>query len=244
MKELFEKIYKGSMDDFLNLTRKNLINNRKMFIVTANPETFMCSKKDNELKKMLLDKETTIVPDGIGIVKAGKSVGYNLKERIPGIEISYKLFEFGDELKKTLYLFGAKEDVIHSLRDVIEKKYPNIEIVGSSNGYIKDKDIVFKEIVKLSPDIIMVALGIPEQEKIIYHNLNKFRKGIFIGVGGTFDVISGKKKRAPKVFVKLNLEWLYRILKEPKRIKRFYKNNIKFLTEVKAEVNEKNNRLL
>ena len=85
------------------------------------------------------------------------------------------------------------------------------------------------EIIKLEPDIVLVALGMGNQEKLIYKHIDKFKKGIFVGVGGTFDVLSGTKKRAPKVFQKLGLEWLYRIVKEPKRIKRFYDNNVKFM---------------
>ena len=110
---------------------------------------------------------------------------------------------------------------------------PKLKIVGATNGYVVDKDGVFKEISKLKPDIVLVALGIPLQEKLIYKHLGKFDKGIFVGVGGSFDVISGHKKRAPKIFIKLNLEWLYRILKEPKRIKRFYDSNIKFMFKVR-----------
>ena len=101
------------------------------------------------------------------------------------------------------------------------------------NGYEKDKDKVFLDIVSKKPDIVLVALGIPLQEKLIYKYLDKFEKGIFVGVGGSFDVISGHKKRAPKVFIKLNLEWLYRIMKEPSRLKRFYDSNVKFIFKVR-----------
>ena len=86
-----------------------------------------------------------------------------------------------------------------------------------------------EEIIKLKPDILFVALGIPYQEKLIGKYYNKFKKGIFIGVGGSFDVLSGTKKRAPRLFIKLKLEWLYRIICEPKRLKRFFKYNVKFL---------------
>ena len=86
-----------------------------------------------------------------------------------------------------------------------------------------------------APDIILVALGMPQQELLIYKHIKEFSKGIFIGVGGSFDVISGMKKRAPEFFVKLNLEWLYRIMSEPKRLKRFWDNNIKFLFVVQKE---------
>ena len=119
------------------------------------------------------------------------------------------------------------------MKEVLNKNYPKLKIVGATNGYVVDKDGVFKEISKLKPDIVLVALGIPLQEKLIYKHLGKFDKGIFVGVGGSFDVISGHKKRAPKIFIKLNLEWLYRILKEPKRIKRFYDSNIKFMFKVR-----------
>ena len=119
------------------------------------------------------------------------------------------------------------------MNKVLKEKYPNLVLAGATNGYEKDKDKVFDKIAKTKPDIILVALGIPLQEKLIYKHLNEFDKGIFVGVGGSFDVISGHKKRAPKIFIKLNLEWLYRILKEPKRLKRFYDSNVKFLFKVK-----------
>lgn len=226
---MFNKLYSDSAESFYKLLKENLGNNNKMFIVTANPETFMISEEDEEMKKLMLDDETTIVPDGIGIVRTAKKNKCNVKERITGIDIAIKLLEYGNELNKKIYLFGSKEEVIVSMKEVLKNKYPDIIISGTSNGYVKDRDKVFEEISKLEPDIVLVALGIPHQEKIIYKHLNKFKKGIFVGVGGSFDVISGHKKRAPKIFIKLNLEWLYRLLKEPKRIKRFYNSNIKFM---------------
>ena len=155
-----------------------------------------------------------------------------MKERIPGVDIAVKLLEYSNELKKKVYLFGAKQEIIDKMKEVINSKYPNAELVGSSNGYVQNKDEVFKEIIKLKHDVVMVAFGIPNQEKLIYKHLKKFKKGIFIGVGGSFDVISGSKKRAPKLFVKLNIEWLYRICKEPSRLKRFWNNNVKFIFRI------------
>lgn len=233
MLELFEKMYKKEEKEFNKIIYNNLKNNKKMFIVTANPETLMMSEKDMELNNLLNDKDTILVPDGIGVVKALKILNYDVKERIAGIDISNTLLEYGDKLKKSIYLFGAKQDVIDSMKDVINNKYSNLELVGSSNGYVSDRDEVFSEIKELKPDIILVALGIPMQEKLIYKHLKDFDKGIFVGVGGSFDVISGHKKRAPKIFIKLNLEWLYRIMCEPKRLKRFYQSNVKFIFKVK-----------
>lgn len=233
MKELFDKLYSKSEESFYKVLNKNLKENKKMFIVTANPETFMISENDDEMRKLLLDKDTILVPDGIGIVKAARMINYNVTERITGIDIANKLLELGNKEKKSIYLFGSKQEVIDSMKKVLKEKYPNLILAGATNGYEKDKDKVFDKIAKTKPDIVLVALGIPLQEKLIYKHLNKFDKGIFVGVGGSFDVISGHKKRAPKIFIKLNLEWLYRILKEPKRLKRFYDSNVKFLFRVK-----------
>ena len=233
MRKLFDKLYKKSAQSFYEILSDNLKNNKKTFVVTANPETFMISEKNEDVRKMLLDKETVMVPDGIGVLKAGKKIGYNIEERITGIDIANELLKFGNEQKKSIYLFGSKQEVIDSMKIVIKEQYPNLKLVGTSNGYVTDKDKVFDEIVKLEPDIVLVALGIPLQEMLIYKHLNKFKKGIFVGVGGSFDVMSGMKKRAPKIFIKLNLEWLYRIMKEPKRFKRFYNSNVKFILEIR-----------
>ena len=233
MKKLFEKMYRKDKEGFYKILKNNLKKEEKMFVVTANPETFMISEKDEELKNMLEDPLTTLVPDGIGVVKAGRSINYEIEERITGIDIAYKLLEYGNELKKSIYLFGSKQEVLDMMYDVLSREYPNLKVVGMTNGYVEDKDREYKKISKLNPDIVLVALGIPKQEKLIYKHLNEFKKGIFVGVGGSFDVISGSKKRAPKFFIKHNLEWLYRITKEPSRLKRFYNSNIKFLKVVK-----------
>lgn len=233
MRKLFDKLYKKSAQSFYEILSDNLKNNKKTFVVTANPETFMISEKNEDVRKMLLDKETVMVPDGIGVLKAGKKIGYNIEERITGIDIANELLKFGNEQKKSIYLFGSKQEVIDSMKIVIKEQYSNLKLVGTSNGYVTDKDKVFDEIVKLEPDIVLVALGIPLQEMLIYKHLNRFKKGIFVGVGGSFDVMSGMKKRAPKIFIKLNLEWLYRIMKEPKRFKRFYNSNVKFILEIR-----------
>lgn len=233
MRKLFDKLYKKGAQSFYEILSDNLKNNMKTFVVTANPETFMISEKNEDVRKMLLDKETVMVPDGIGVLKAGKKIGYNIEERITGIDIANELLKFGNEQKKSIYLFGSKQEVIDSMKIVIKEQYPNLKLVGTSNGYVTDKDKVFDEIVKLEPDIVLVALGIPLQEMLIYKHLNRFKKGIFVGIGGSFDVMSGMKKRAPKIFIKLNLEWLYRIMKEPKRFKRFYNSNVKFILEIR-----------
>ncbi len=228
-----EKTYKKSKSSFLEEVEKNLVNEKKTFIVTANPETFMKADKIPEFDKILVDEKTSIVADGIGVVKAAKFLGIDIEERITGVDISYELLKYANKYSKSIYLFGASENVIADTVKTIKNLYPKLNILGYSNGYIEDKDLVFSKIKKLSPDIIMVALGVPSQELLIGKHYDDFEKGIFIGVGGTFDVISGHVKRAPKIFQKLNLEWLYRIAGDKKRIKRFYESNVKFIFKIK-----------
>lgn len=232
IKKFFEKIYKNTKIEFNKLVKENLKSNNKMFIVTANPETLMIAEQNENFKKALLDSNTTIIADGIGIVKAAKILGYKIPETIPGIELCSKLFEYCNELKKSIFLLGATEEIVSKLVEVINSKYPNVLISGYESGYVEDKQSIFNKIETLHPDVVLVALGIPQQELLIYNNLDKFDKGIFVGVGGSFDVLSGAKKRAPKIFRNLHLEWLYRITKEPKRLKRFFNSNIKFILKI------------
>lgn len=235
MKEYLKQVYNKSEKEYFKLLSKWLKNNEKKFIITANPETLTMAETDEEISKMLLDKNNSIVPDGIAVVKACNMLNLPVTERIAGVDIAEYLFGIANEQKKSLYLFGAKKEVIESLVNKIKVDYNNINILGYSDGYVEDRDKVFKKIIKLKPDICLVALGIPYQEKLIYKHLDEFNKGIFVGVGGSFDVLSGTKKRAPKIFIKLNLEWLYRIVCEPKRLKRFWNNNVKFILKIRKE---------
>lgn len=239
MKKYIEKMYKKDKEQYFEYVKENLIKEQKTFIVTANPEILMFGNEDKEFDKILMDDKTQIIPDGIGVIKGAKILGINITERITGVELVEKLLVYCNEYQKSIYLFGAKQEVIEKMKEVIKQKYNKCNLVGTQNGYVKDKQKVFEEIAKKQPDVVLVALGAPNQEKIIYENLEKFNKGIFVGVGGSFDVISGIKKRAPKIFIKLNLEWLYRIAFHPKRWKRFYNGNIKYILKIKKEAKEK-----
>ena len=238
MREYFEKIINKKPDDFYNDIKNAIINETKMFIVTANPETLMIAEKDEEFKNIILSNQTTIVADGIGIIKGAKILDIPLENRVLGVDLATKTLEYCNELNKSVYLFGAKREVIEKMTQLIKEKYSNLKLIGTKDGYVDNKDEVFLDIKEKQPDVILVALGIPHQEKIIAKHLDEFSKGIFIGVGGSFDVISGSKKRAPKMFVKLNLEWLYRITTEPKRLKRFFESNVKYIFKIKKEKNK------
>lgn len=231
MRDFFNKLITKTASAFHADLEKAMLEEQMMFVVTANPETFMTGEREAGFRQLLLDKHTTIVPDGIGIVKVANMLEYSVEERIPGVEIAEALLKQADKHKKSVFLFGAKPEVIEGMKQVIKTTYPGIVLAGAIDGYISDKDAAFQTIADSKPDVVLVAMGIPVQEKLIYKHLDKFHKGIFVGVGGSFDVLSGMKKRSPEIFIKLNIEWLYRMMKEPSRIKRFYVNNVKFIKE-------------
>lgn len=232
MKDYINKIYKDSKKDFFKKLSNWLENKNKKFIITANPETLMTALKNSKLNNILLNNNI-IVADSIGILKGAKKININIKEKIPGIDITIELLRLANEFRYKVYFYGSSINTINNLKIVLNQYYPNINVVGINDGYYHDDDEIFKDIINKKPDIIIVALGIPKQELLIDKYINEFKHGIFIGVGGSLDVISKTKKRAPKIFIKLNLEWLYRIITEPSRIKRFYNNNIKFLFKLK-----------
>lgn len=235
MKEYFEKLYSGTAKDFADEMAKVLSDEGKAFVVTANPETLMIAEDNPAFKKALLNDRTRIVPDGIGLVKAASFYGMNIPERVTGVELSQFLLNECGRMGKSVYLYGAKPEVLELLCEKLKKEH-NVNIVGSQNGYGNNDEEVFADIMEKKPDLVLVALGIPRQELLIDKYFDAAEKGIFIGVGGSFDVLSGSKKRAPAIFVKLNLEWLYRITKEPKRLKRFYDSNVKFISKIRKEI--------
>lgn len=232
MKKILKRVFSDSGEMYYKRISRYMDSNEKKFIITANPETLMTYEKNDSFKR-IFDKECIdILPDGIGIIYAGRICKIKMKERITGYDTMINILTLANQKKKSIYLYGAEEKVLTKVIEKISRDYPKIKILGFENGFDKNPDEVFKDIISKKPDVCLVALGIPNQELLISKYIDNFKKGIFIGVGGSFDVFSGTKKRAPKIFIKLHLEWLYRISKEPKRLKRFYNNNVKFIFHI------------
>ncbi|WP_053072047.1 WecB/TagA/CpsF family glycosyltransferase [Ornithinibacillus contaminans] len=218
--------------NFINLSKQDLLeehlypqllSEEKCFIVTANPEIVMRAREDINYKGNV-ELADYVVPDGAGVVLASKILKRPIEERIAGFDLMLDLLEFANVQKLSCYLFGAKDYVNERAVLEIKRRYPNLNIVGSEHGYSPHADkIVAEQIKLLQPDIILVALGSPAQENWITDNLHQFAKGVFMGVGGSFDVLAGEVKRAPAIWIKLNMEWLYRLLKQPFRWKRILK---------------------
>lgn len=209
-----------TQQDFINLLQSRIEQKQKTFVITANPEVVMTAY-DNEEVMNYIKKATYICADGIGVVKAAKILGQPLKERVTGFDTMMGLLKKGNEKRFKIYLLGAKDDTLKKAVSNIQRDYPNIEIVGFHDGYFDwENNTIAEEISKAQPDLVFVALGVPRQEKWIYENIDKFSHGVFIGVGGSFDVIAGTVKRAPKIWQKMHLEWFYRLLKQPSRFGR------------------------
>lgn len=210
-----------SRKTILDLIAKRVENEEKTFIITANAEIAMYARENKEYLE-LIKKSNYIVADGIGIVKGAKILNENIPERIPGIELMMDMLEYGNNKNKKAYFYGAKPETIEKMVDILKNKYPKLNIVGYHHGYYDDLDNkIMNEVIELKPDYVFVAKGCPLQDEWIIKVLDNVDKGIFMGVGGSFDVISGNVKRAPKVWQKLNLEWLYRLLGNPQRIGRY-----------------------
>lgn len=190
---------------------------KKSFIVAINPEKILKARKDEALAR-LLDSADYPIADGIGVVIASRLKKGNIKSRVTGIECMDMLCSAANKNGYKIFMYGAKAEVLTKAKAELEKKYPNINIVGTVDGYEQDTEKIISSINDSGADILFVALGSPKQENFITANKEKLCAKIYMGVGGSFDVISGNIKRAPKFMLKLGLEWLYRLLREPKRI--------------------------
>lgn len=189
------------------------------FIVTANPEIVMYAKEHPDFAD-LIRKANYITPDGVGILYAGKQLNHPLKERITGYDTFLYLLGVANDQNLKVLFYGAKPDVAESLKNKIKNNYPNIKIAGVFDGYLKDSNSVKECIEKTKPNLIFVALGAPKQEEFIVDSFS-LTNAIWMGIGGSFDAFTGKVKRAPKIIQKLNLEWFYRLVTNPKRFKRY-----------------------
>lgn len=214
---------------FINIEKDNFLNsiliprieeNKKTFIVTANPEIVDLTTRDTDYEEAVKRSDYRVA-DGVGILLAARMKKAHIKERIAGFDLLVDLLNYGNKHHLSVYLLGAEEAVNKKTSNHIRVNYPNIKIAGRHHGFFDMKDDrIAMSIKETNPDLIFVALGVPRQELWIHHNLNAFDKGIFMGVGGSFDVLAGTVKRAPNIWIKMNLEWLYRMVKQPERIAR------------------------
>ncbi|WP_136605469.1 WecB/TagA/CpsF family glycosyltransferase [Paenibacillus dokdonensis] len=190
-------------------------------VITVNPEITMACQKDTSLRS-IIDEADLITADGIGIVMVSRLRGGNLPERVTGYDTLLRLLDSGNQKKWSFYFLGADPLTNEKVCEVISKKYPALSIIGRHHGFFKqtEEDKIVEEVGTLKPDILVVALGAPYAERWIHKNKSKLNAKIAIGVGGSLDVIAGKVKETPEGWKRLNLEWLYRLIQQPSRMKR------------------------
>lgn len=188
-------------------------------IFTPNPEILMSARKNPELHA-LLSQADLLTPDGIGVVYASRILGDPVAERVPGFDTACALLERIQNGEHSLYLLGGKPGVAELAAENLKKQYPNLNILGTHDGYFSDPEPVVAEIAGLAPDLIFVCLGSPKQERFAVENRDRLNAKLMMGLGGSLDVFAGTVKRAPAVFQRLGLEWFYRLCKQPSRIGR------------------------
>lgn len=210
-----------SLEEFKNEFISRLNNHLSTMIVTANPEIVMAANQDRNFMKIIQEDADYITADGIGIVLAGKMQKTPVKERVTGYDLFLWLLQVANLRKLKTYLIGAKPEVIAATKEKLAKDYPDIQLVGAEDGYFKDDlATVAKRIEASQPDMVFAAIGFPRQEQLISILRKDNLPAIMMGVGGSFDVFSGKTKRAPEAFQRAHLEWFYRLITEPTRFKR------------------------
>lgn len=209
-----------TMDDACDKIKGFLEGNEIRTVFTPNSEIIMAAQRDRALKD-ILNSGDLVVPDGAGVVLASSILGEKVPAKVSGIDIVKKLFSnAGDTL--SFFLLGAKPGVADLAKQNLLSSYPGINIAGTQHGYFsaEEEDAVIRTINDSGANILLVALGASKQEKWIYRNKARLNVKVCIGVGGSLDVFAGKARLAPEFIRKAGFEWLYRLIKEPRRFKR------------------------
>ncbi len=209
-----------SYDDLLQIINKHIENKENCFIST--PTTEIIGESFNDAKVVeILESATILLPDSVTLVQLASVLGKKIRHRLTGVDTIYKLGQNKDK-KYRVYLLGSREDVVKKAAEEAKQLLPSFEVVGYQSGYFQSKDEsgIVEEINKSQADILFVGMGFPKQELFIYNNLATLKVPVKITVGGSFDVVSGMLKRAPRWMQSLGLEWLFRLIQEPSRITR------------------------
>lgn len=207
-----------TMAEAVDVVRRAMDTRAGVMVATANAEMLMRATHDEELRR-ILNASALVVPDGAGTVWAARHLGHAMPERVAGYDLAQELLRCAPAEGRRVYFFGSAPGVAEKAKAKAEQLYPGIEIVGVRNGFFSPADnaAIIVEIRAARPDLLLVALGVPKQEKWIAAHLAELDVPVAIGVGGTLDVMAGVMKRAPHWMQRAKLEWLFRGLMQPKR---------------------------
>jgi len=217
------------MDETQQIAKSFIETDKTHVIYTPNAEiSQLCiDDKTGELYD-IINSADMLIPDGAGVVLVSKILKKPLKQKVAGIDLAYYLIDYLDEFGGTLFLLGSKLEIVEKAAENLAAKHKNLKVFYHHGYFDRDNpeenQQVLDKINESGADAIFVSLGAPAAERWISANKSNINKGLLIGLGGTIDNISGMaNKRAPKIFVKLNLEWFYRLVKNPSRIGRMMK---------------------
>lgn len=202
-------------------------------VVTINPEMINNAVQNPEFAEIINNAEL-VIPDGIGVQIGLKILGYNVR-RIAGIEFSRRMVEECAKSEQSVALVGAKPEIVQKAKENLEHEIQGLYVTYAHDGYFKDDGEILNELKIRQPRLVLCALGSPKQEEFILKAKELLPDALFVGVGGSFDVWSGVVERAPEIYQKLGLEWLYRTVKEPKRFKRIFPTLPLFVLKVLRE---------
>lgn len=210
----------------LDQAKKNICDrwdkkDRVFHVVTANAEMIYHGSRDRELAR-IIKKAEMVTADGAGVVLASRILGNPVPERVAGYDLMTECLQEAAGKGIPVYFLGARPQVLEQAVNKAQKRFPGLNVAGSRHGYFHedDEEDIVQEIRSLKPSLLLVALGVPKQEKWISRYREKLPPCAVIGVGGSFDVLAGKLTRAPGWMQRAGLEWLYRLAKEPARIGR------------------------
>ena len=208
-----------TMDEALERAKTLLAQPGPAYCVTPNAEIVYEALHD-EAFRAILNGAALVLPDGAGTVLGAKLLGTPLKQKVAGIDFSANLLGILAETGKRLYLLGGKPGIAEKAAENMIKKHPGLCICGTADGYFRDEAPVIEKINAAKPDALFVCLGAPKQEIFMHAHCADLAVPLMIGLGGSLDGFAGTVKRAPDWMIRLQLEWLYRLIKEPKRIGR------------------------
>lgn len=236
-------IHNLSMKETLGLVSMAISQQKQIHHVVVNAGKIVAMQKDAALRKSVNESDI-INADGQAVVWASKVLGKPLKERVAGIDLMEHLVEMAHEHNHKIFLLGAKEDVVQKVSEIYTSKYNSSIIAGYRNGYFtrEEEPEIAQQIADSGAQMLFVAISSPIKENFLYNHRELLKEVPFVmGVGGSFDVVSGLTKRAPKWMQDAGLEWFYRFLQEPKRMwKRYLVGNSKFIWMVLKEKLKKN----
>lgn len=204
------------LDEAVTLSLALMQKRRGAYVCTPNPEMIWRCRCDESLRGIVNAADMTL-PDGVGVLLGARLLEYSLPERVAGIDFACALL---GRMQGRVFLLGAKPGVAERAAEAVRSRWPKVTVAGVSHGYYDDEDAVIRQIEAARPDFLLVCLGMGRQERLMARLAGNENIGLMAGLGGTLDVLAGDIPRAPDFFIRHRIEWLYRLWREPKRIKR------------------------